>query len=322
MSPDQPEVPELHHGLLMALSYRFLGSISEAEDATQETYLRWFRLAPDERSEITNPRAWLSTTVSRICLDTLKSARARRERYVGEWLPEPVPPTLHWTTLANRTDAIDPADRIGMNESISLAILVLLESMTPAERVALILHDVFEYRFVEIGNVLGRSAEACRQLAANARRRVRQSRRTPIARDAHAAAVHAFHRAWESGDIAALVRTLDPAAQAVVDGGGAVSAALAPIHGARKVAEFFAGAHTRAPGLVTHEAIVGGEPGLVATAQGRTVAAMGFEIRSERITAVWALRNPDKLTRWGGRYSRSFRLKKRTFSGLLAAGAA
>lgn len=302
MSPDQSEVPLLHHGLLMALSTRALGSRAEAEDATQETYLRWFRLTPDERAAITNPRAWLSTTVSRVCLDTLKSARARRERSVGEWLPEPALATQHWSSLGTGAAAVDPADRIGMNESISRAILVLLESMTPAERVALILHDVFEYRFAEIGGLLGRSTEACRQLATHARRRVRQARRTPVDPAAHAAAVQAFHGAWESGDIAALVRSLDPAAQAIVGGRGAVSVALAPARGARTADAPVAGAHTRVPE--------------------DTVTPAGFQVRSERITAVWALRNPDKLTRWGGRYSRSLRLKKRTFSGLLSAGVA
>src|SRR5262249_36166929 len=161
---------------LINLAYRLLGSLAEAEDAVQETYARWHALSPQQREAIESPGAWLTTVASRICLDLLGSARARRERYVGEWLPEPLPERSEWIT--ERPDRIptDPADRVTLDESVSMAFLVVLESMTPAERVALILHDVFRYSFAEVAEIVGRSPAACRQLASAARRRIRASR--------------------------------------------------------------------------------------------------------------------------------------------------
>ena len=152
---------------LIALAYRMLGTLEEAEDAVQETYLRWYRLTEEERAGIGNPQGWLTRVGSRVCLDVLKSARTRREQYVGEWLPEPVP-----AGLLGDDSAPDPVDRVTLDDTVSTALLVVLDTMTPAERVAFVLHDVFALPFPEIAEIVGRSPAAVRQLATSARRRV------------------------------------------------------------------------------------------------------------------------------------------------------
>jgi RNA polymerase sigma factor (sigma-70 family) len=164
---------------LINLAYRLLGSLADAEDAVQETYARWYAMPGQQREAIESPSAWLTTVASRICLDLLGSARARRERYVGEWLPEPLPDPAEWIGGQPGGATADPADRVTLDESVSMAFLVVLESMTPAERVAFILHDVFGYSFAEVAGITGRSPAACRQLASSARRRIRASQPPP-----------------------------------------------------------------------------------------------------------------------------------------------
>src|SRR5580692_11100755 len=173
---------------LINLAYRLLGSLAEAEDAVQETYARWYAMTPQQQEAIDNPRAWLTTVASRICLNVLGSARARRETYVGEWIPEPLPEPAEWPGGRPAGIAADPADRVTLDESVSMAFLVVLESMTPAERVAFVLHDVFRYPFAEVAEITGRTPAACRQLASSARRRIRaaQAPPTPTARQAGA----------------------------------------------------------------------------------------------------------------------------------------
>src|SRR6516164_8835792 len=150
---------------LINLAYRLLGSLAEAEDAVQETYARWYALSWQHQQAIENPGAWLTTVASRICLNLLGSARIRRERYVGEWIPEPLPERTEWITGRPGGTTTDPADQVTLDESVSMAFLVVLESLTPAERVAFILHDVFGYPFAEVAEVTGRTPVACRQLA-------------------------------------------------------------------------------------------------------------------------------------------------------------
>ena len=161
---------------LINLTYRLLGSLAEAEDAVQETYARWYALSRQQQDAIETPGAWLTTVASRICLNLLGSARARRETYVGEWIPKPLPNDRQ--AAAQLGAAADPADRVTLDESVGMAFLVVLESMTPAERVAFILHDVFRYPFAEVAEIVGRTPAACRQLASSAHRRVR-ARRLP-----------------------------------------------------------------------------------------------------------------------------------------------
>jgi RNA polymerase sigma-70 factor (ECF subfamily) len=283
---------------LINLAYRLLGSLAEAEDAVQETYARWYGMSREQQDAVESPGAWLTTVASRICLDLLGSARARRERYVGEWLPEPLPGRTEWTTLRAGGITADPADRVTLDESISMAFLVVLESMTPAQRVAFILHDVFRYSFAEVAEIVGRTPAACRQLASSARRRIRASRApaTPTARQA--GLVRDFKQAWEVRDIAALVGLLDPDATAIGDGGGLVRAALHPIEGAEQVARAVVEVAGRAPDLTILERTVNGQPGLVALQDGVIVTVFAFAVAGDRIKYIWAVRNPEKLRPW------------------------
>ncbi len=298
------EPPELvdalrERGVLLGLSYRLLGSLADAEDAVQETYLRWHRLGDDGRRSIAHPRAWLIKTASRIGLDMLGTARARREHYVGEWLPEPLPAPNRWSSQGTSI-TIDPADRVSMDDSVSMALLVVLESMTPAERVAFVLHDVFRYTFPEVADVVGRTPAACRQLASSARRRVRSERRNPVPPAEHASAVRSFKTAWQTGDLTALIDVLDPDVTAITDGGGIVSAALEPVHGPEAVARLLLGVIDRRPDLAIREETVNGEPGLVATdGEDHTLAVLALAATTRgRIRHVWAVRNPRKLAIW------------------------
>ena len=283
---------------LINLAYRLLGSLAEAEDAVQETYARWYAMTRQQQEAIASPGAWLTTVASRICLDLLGSARARRERYVGEWVPEPVPDPAEWSLGRSGDITADPADRVTLDESVSMAFLVVLDSMTPAERVAFILHDVFGYPFADIAGITGRTPAACRQLASSARRRTRaaQAPATPTARQA--AIIRDFKRAWEAKDISALIGLLDPGATIIADGGGHVPAALHPIDGSEQIARYMGDLADRAVSLVLLERTVNGQPGLVAQQDGVTVTVFAFDISGDRITRIWAVRNPDKLRPW------------------------
>ena len=281
---------------LINLAYRLLGSLAEAEDAVQETYARWYAMSARQQAAIASPGAWLTTVASRICLDVLGSARARRETYVGEWLPEPLPEPAEWAGGRTGGTMTDPADQVTLDESVSMAFLVVLESMTPAERVALILHDVFRYPFAEIAEITGRTPAACRQLASSARRRIpaSQARATPAAHQA--TIVRAFKQAWEAKDIGALMGLLAPDAKASGDGGGLVSAVLRPIEGGQEIARFYA--ELAAAPVTLLERTVNGQPGLVAQRDGVTVTVMAFDVAGDRITRIWAILNPDKLHPW------------------------
>ncbi|MEU1371022.1 RNA polymerase sigma factor SigJ [Streptomyces sp. NPDC005803] len=281
---------------LLNVAYRLLGSLAEAEDAVQEAYARWYALPRSRQDEIAAPGAWLSTVTGRICLDVLGSARARRERYVGAWLPEPLPDRAEWGP-GHGGDHTDPADQMVLDESVAMAFLVVLESMTPAERVAFVLHDVFRYPFAEIGDVLGRTSAACKQLAASARRRVRDER-APVAAAGQAAAVRRVKDAWETKDIAALVDLLDPAAVMTADGGGLVGTALRPIEGGALIAQYMVAIADKAPGLALLERSVNGMPGLVAERAGAVMTVASFEVVDGRVTRIWVVRNPEKLRPW------------------------
>jgi RNA polymerase sigma factor (sigma-70 family) len=284
---------------LINLAYRLLGSLAEAEDAVQETYARWYAMSRPQQDAIESPGAWLTTVASRICLDVLGSARARRERYVGEWIPEPLPEPAEWPGAAAGGAGADPADRVTLDESVNMAFLVVLEAMTPAERVAFILHDVFRYAFAEVAGITGRTPAACRQLASSARRRLRttQPPATPTARQA--SIVRDFNRAWAAKDISALIGLLDPGATMTADGGGLVPAALHPVEGAEPIARFLADLVDLAAGRVTFlERTVNGQPGLVAQQDGATVTVFAFDFAGDQIKRIWAVRNPDKLRPW------------------------
>ncbi|MER6976606.1 RNA polymerase sigma factor SigJ [Streptomyces carpinensis] len=281
---------------LINVAYRLLGSVTEAEDAVQDAYARWYGLPRSRQEEILSPGAWLTTVTSRICLDLLGSARARRERYVGAWLPEPLPDRTEWDHAGDAGPA-DPADQIVLDESVAMAFLVVLESMTAAERVAFVLHDVFRYPFAEIAEVLGRTSAACKQLAASARRRVSVAR-APVTATGRADVVRRVKEAWESKDIAALVGLLDPAAVMTADGGGMVGTVLRPVEGGARIAQYMVAIADKAPGLELLERSVNGVPGLVAQRAGVVMTVASFDISDGRVTRIWAVRNPEKLRPW------------------------
>jgi len=273
---------------LINLGYRLLGSLADAEDVVQETYARWYAMTAAEQAAIDSPGAWLTTVASRICLDQLRSARNRRERYVGEWIPEPLPDP----------DG-DPADRVTLDESVGMAFLVVLESMTPAERVTFILHDVFCHPFAEVADIVGRTPAACRQLAASARRRVRAAQAVPATPATQSAdVVRNFKEAWEAKDISALIALLDPDATAIADGGGRVNSVLRPIEGGERVARYTVDITAMVTEMTIVERTVNGQPGLVAMQNGVIATVMAFDVVGGRIRHIWAVRNPEKLRAW------------------------
>jgi RNA polymerase sigma-70 factor (ECF subfamily) len=276
---------EAHRRRLMGLAYRMLGSLAEAEDAVQEAYLRWHAV---ERAKVENPRAFLSTIVTRLCLDQLKSARARRESYVGPWLPEPV---LDAEALAAES-AGDYA------HDLSLALMLTLERLSPLERAAFLLHDVFDMDFAGVAAALGRSEAACRQLAARARAHVRAARpRFTPSPDEGARLVAAFRQAAASGDTAAMTRLLAADAVLLSDGGGKRPAALNPIHGGDRIARFFAGLARKDSfkGVRVREARVNGLPGFVMMDAAGAVQTSAFAVADGRIAAIYLVINPEKL---------------------------
>ncbi|MER5852678.1 RNA polymerase sigma factor SigJ [Streptomyces sp. NPDC002012] len=303
--PTGPRGDEAHteRRRLVGLAYRMLGTVGEAEDAVQESYLRWYRLSNVERAAVINPAGWLTRVTSRVCLDVLGSARVRREQYVGPWLPEPVPegtfPGIAGSTLGPHAPG-DPLDRVVVDESVSTALLVVLESMTPAERVALVLHNVFAMPYAEIAEVVGRSTDATRQLASSARRRVRAQRRRPVDEAAHTRVVTAFTLACRMGNLEALVASLDPAVTLRSDGGGVVRAALNPITGASKVARFLLGVLAKQPDVRPVPRLTEEGPGIALVRDGAVTGVVNLLVDGDRITHVWIQWNPAKLTRWPG----------------------
>ncbi|GAA4998132.1 RNA polymerase sigma factor SigJ [Kitasatospora paranensis] len=272
---------------LGAVAYRLLGSLTDAQDVLQEAWLRWQAV---DHGTVDDPRAYLTTVVTRLCYDQLGSARVRREAYYGEWLPEP---------LVSAEDS--PAERAEQGESVSLAVLALMEHLTPAERAAFVLHDVFAVGFEEIATTLERTPEAARQLASRARRRVRggAARRGTVDPVEHRQAVSAFAAASANGDIQGLLAVLDPDVVWHSDGGGVVSAGVRPILGADRVSRLVAGLVAKwwTPGASAVEATVNGEPGLVFhAADGQVGGVMAFTVADGLITEAYIVVNPQKLT--------------------------
>jgi RNA polymerase sigma-70 factor, ECF subfamily len=276
---------EAHRGALMGLAYRMLGSRAEAEDVLQDAYLRWHTA---DRSAIEEPRRFLGTVVTRLCLDRMKSARARREIYVGQWLPEPV---------VDETFGDDGADDLARD--ISIALMLVLERLSPLERASFLLHDVFGLDFVEVSRTLGRGEAACRQLAARAREHIHaeQPRFSASREEGHRLAA-AFQKAAASGDTGALRQILAEDVVLYSDGGGKRAAALNPIHGADKILRFVEGIARKNPALFAAQirpATVNGLAGLVLRETDGSLDTLAFDHRDGRIVAIYATRNPDKL---------------------------
>ena len=298
-----PGDPEYQH--LFGVAYRLLGSAQDAEDAIQEGQIRWQQLPDGDRDLIREPLAWLTRVVSRICLDQLGSARSRREQYAGIWLPEPIPGrTDQLVTSASVREAGDPADAVTQDESVSMALLVVMEQLSPGERVALILHDVFGVPFGEIATIVDRSPEACRQLASAGRRHVRSGPRFSPSGPERDRVVAAFARACMGGDLLALVQVLDPDVVSRADGGGLVPAGSRPIHGVERVARLLVGLIRRGfPGeseISWRFAPVNGQTGLIVEASGAVIGVMDLAVRDGRVAELAMVINPAKLTRWKG----------------------
>ncbi len=279
---------------LLGLAYRMLGSMADAEDAVQETYLRWHRT---DRDKVTDPRAFLMTTTSRSCRDMLTSARARREEYVGPWLPEPVLDTA----------ALAPDSHTELAEDLSIALLLTLDRLSPLERAAFLLHDVFDFSFSEVANALDRSEAACRQLAARARAHVRDARPRGVTSPAssranemdakHAELISAFIAATRSGDLNGLTQLLASDVRVVTDGGGKVQAALNVLEGADRSARFLIGAARKGwrEGYTLRFAVINGLPGVIIDGPEGLVQTSAFEIEDGHVRALYIVRNSDKL---------------------------
>ncbi|MBW3633937.1 MAG: RNA polymerase sigma-70 factor [Chloroflexi bacterium] len=274
-----------HRSLLFSIAYRMLGSVVDAEDAVQETYLRW-RRATGNGEEIRSPKAWLTTIISRVCLDQLGSARAKREQYVGPWLPEP---------LAGSSP--DVADTVADFDSLSLAFLVLLESLSPKERAVFLLHDVFGYDFASIGEIVGESDAYCRQLAKRAREKMAERRPRFEANQAQRERLTAdFLRAVSDGDMLALIETLTHDATVFSDGGGKVNAARKPVVGREKVALFLTNLARRASEETRFRVEpINGQPGIVTLVDGVVRNVVTFDFADSGIRTIYIVVNPDKL---------------------------
>jgi RNA polymerase sigma-70 factor (ECF subfamily) len=274
---------------LVALAYRMLGSVGDAEDAVQETWIRWHGA---DRAAIRTPAAWLTTACTRICIDRLRKAKVERAAYVGTWLPEPVAEE-------------SPADE-ALGESLSMAFLVMLERLSPSERAAYLLHDVFDADYAAVAAALGKSEVACRQLVSRARKSLNlpEGGRTPpryaADRERAEALAAEFVSATAAGDTKRLMAMLADDAELWSDGGGKATAALNVIHGADRIARFFAGIRGKQPpGLRLVHRAVNGRPGVVGYVGRRADFALALEPGAgARIAAVYIVRNPDKLARF------------------------
>ncbi len=276
---------EAYRPLMFSIAYRMLGSVTEAEDIVQETYLR-YQATPT--GEIVSHKAFLSTIVTRLCLNQLQSARAQREAYIGPWLPEPV--------LTGVDERFAPMQQAELHESLALAFLVLLEQLTPVERAVFLLREVFGYEYAEIAAIVGKAEAACRQLFSRAKRHIAAGRpRFKPSPEAHRQIFTQFLRAVERGDLDGLMQLLSDDVELWVDGGGkARGAATRPLHGRTAVAQFLL-ARRAAPDPRAEIADVNGEPALIVYAGGEVHLVLSIGIDQGRVCAIRAIRNPDKL---------------------------
>lgn len=272
---------EAHRPLLFSIAYRMLGSVAEAEDLTQDAYVR-----THEATGVRDARAFLVTTITRLSIDRLRSAQHRRESYVGQWLPEPLVGVVP-----------DVSEDAELAESLSFSFLVLLETLSPAERAAFLLREVFSYPYAEIAPALGRSADACRQLVHRARERVASgSRRFEPSKQKHRELLRAFLNACSEGDVDALAALLASDAELHSDGGGETRAARVPLYGSRRIARFLVNLAAKTAGVGADIAPVNGRPGVVLRGPSGPVAVLVFETAHDELARVYIVAAPSKLT--------------------------
>ena len=273
-----------HRRRLFGIGYRMLGSRAEAEDVLQDAYLRWI---DSNTAELRNPGAWLTTVVTRLCIDRLRAVRAERQAYVGPWLPEP---------LAS-SDAPSPERDMELAGDVSIAFLTVLERLAPEERAAFLLREVFDFDYPEIAQILGKSQAACRQVVHRAKDRVRDGRpRFTVSREAHARLLQRFVAAASSGDRDQLLALFAEDATLTLDGGGKVPSVLKVLHGADRIARFYFVVARQLKGRFTfRSAQINGEPGLLRYLDGKIDAAFSLVTDGARVLEVYTVRNPDKL---------------------------
>ncbi|MCC2957925.1 RNA polymerase sigma-70 factor [Massilia sp. IC2-477] len=270
---------------LFSIAYRMLGVRADAEDVVQDAWLRWHG---SDREQVHSAEAWLVTTVTRLAIDRLRSSKADREAYVGWWLPEPL------VELDDNT----PERALELAGEASVAFLWVLERLSPDERAAFLMRQVFESDYADIAQVLEKSEAACRQLVHRAQARIRQERpRFTVPGESHRALLATFMQAAASGDLAAMRGLMSDDVQLVSDGGGKVRSFMRILHGAGRVAGVFWSVEHQHPGRVAYRpALINGEPGLLRYVEGRLESAQSFIVDAGRIVAVFVMRNPDKLT--------------------------
>lgn len=286
---ERDAVFERHRARAFGVAYRILGSASDAEDVVQEAWLRW---QGADRSGILNPEAWLVTTVARLGIDQLRAARSRRETYVGPWLPEPI------ISAALETEPT-PEERLSLADDISMALLHVLERLAPEERAAFLLHDAFDYDYGELSALLGKSEAACRQTVSRARKRVQDAHpRFDTSKREHLRLSNAFSAAISTANPQALIDCLSEDVVFYSDGGGKALAALNPLYGPDRVTRFLMGILKKRPENFSVEpATVNGLPGFIMHDDEGVHSALSFGVTDGRISALYMIRNPDKLAR-------------------------
>jgi RNA polymerase sigma-70 factor, ECF subfamily len=275
-----------HRSLLFTVAYELLGSAADAEDTVQETWLRWDGIGADRQAEVVDPRAYLVRIVSRLALNRLRTLARRKEDYIGEWLPEPL------------LTSPDVAEDVELAESVSIAMLTVLETLTPTERAVFVLREVFDLPFEEIAAATGKSAAAVRQIGHRARSHVAARRpRVEVDRTEQRKAVARFLTALRTGDLQGLMDALAPDAVLIADGGGVVTTVRQPVVGAKRIANLLGGFARFAPAAVVEPFLLNGAPGARIVLDGALDTVIGFAFEDGRISRLFAVRNPDKLHR-------------------------
>lgn len=270
---------------LFGIAYRMLGSRADAEDIVQDAWLRWNDNGTKEQLQSSD--AWLVTVVTRLSIDRLRGAKLERETYTGPWLPEPL--------VEQAVDS--PEQRLEQIGDISMAFMLMLERLGPEERAVFLLHDIFEFDYAEIAATVGKTEAACRQLLSRARERVRTDRpRFPVDRNAHLDLIGKFAQAMRAGERDQLAQLFTAGATFTGDGGDKATAIRRVVVGADRIARFYANLLRKYPGMEMHSATINGEPGLVCLAEGKVDTVVSFAFEGDRISAIYAVRNPDKLS--------------------------
>jgi RNA polymerase sigma-70 factor (ECF subfamily) len=282
---DYLEQFEQHRSLLFSIAYRMLSSVSDAEDMVQETFLRWQQVA---EATVRSPKSYLSSIVTRLCIDHLRSARVQREQYIGSWLPEPIV----------TQSATDPAEVTELADCLSIAFLVMLEQLSPTERAVFLLREAFDYHYADIGQILHKEEVNCRQILRRAKQKlIAKSFDLTVPSQQQEELTEQFLQAWTQANVQDLLTLVAEDATLWADGGGKVTAALHPLHGAMKIARFLVSIrHSKVLPVVSSQlTYVNGQPGLINFVDRHLHSVFSFEFAGGRIQSIFAVVNPDKL---------------------------